>query len=378
MASVLADNKDLLAPRNRGYKRAAAVALLDRIDKLCDEVGPDNRLPSLVEMMERFGASQHSVTCALERLERQGRLVRRRGAGTFVIGETDGSKSSVASSEMPRRSRTIIVIERPDRSVFDRCIEVLYEQVSAMKLDLACRFVGDGRETLVDPESFGRPLGILVFGGHLAPLARNLQSKGHRVALIGTPPSGVEYGVPNIFGNQEFGGYLIAKHLLDLGHRRFALPEIPSATSATMRARGQRRAFSEVEKRGEKVSCSVFDESNLASWAADLASLQAYFRRPDAPTAVMAWNDVRATNLVTLLMRAGVAVPDEVSVTGYDNISERDDLPPLLTTVETMLDTQVAAAVDFLTATTPVQESFQSVYAPSLVVRETTCRPKPD
>ncbi len=260
--------------------------------------------------------------------------------------------------------------------MFDRCIDVLYDHVAARKLDLACRFVGDERESLLDPDSFGRPLGILVFGGHLAPLARNLQSKGHRVALIGTPPTGGEYGVPNVYGNQEFGGYLLAKHLLDLGHRRFALPEIPSATSVTMRARGQRRAFAEAEKRGETISCSVFNDADLASWVADFQSLREYFRRPGAPTALLAWNDTRASSLITLLSRAGIMVPDEVSITGYDNISKQDALPPLLTTVETMLDSQVGAAVDLLAANGPVQESFQSVYAPSLVVRETTCRPK--
>lgn len=374
MTSAIANKSIQTSPRRRGYKRAAAVALLERIEKLCDETGPGNRLPSLVDLMDQYGVSQHSVIVALERLERQGRLVRRRGAGTFVTGEPGSALA--APGEQATRSRTIVVIERPDRSVFDRCIEVLYDHVAARKLDLACRFVGDGHESLVDPESLGRPLGVIVFGGRLAPIARNFQSKGHRVVLIGTPPVGREFGVPNIYGNQEFGGYILAKHLVGLGHRRFALPELPSATSETMRARGQRRAFAEVEKGGEAISCCIYNDADIASWLSDFQSMRDYFRRPDAPTAIMAWNDACATSLVNLVTRAGIAVPEEVSVTGYDNIVERDAIPPLLTTVETMLDSQVAAAVDLLATGDPLQQSFQSVYGPTLVVRGTTCPPK--
>jgi DNA-binding LacI/PurR family transcriptional regulator len=357
----------------RGYKKAAAVALVDNLEALCGETGAGNRLPALVELMERFDASQHSVTRALEQLERAGRIVRRHGAGTFV---TNGPVRTAAA---PRTaSRTVVAIERPDASVYDRCVEMLCRQSFAAGLDLGYRFVQGDRDDMLDPDSLGHPLGVIVFHASLAPMARTLRDRGHRVVLIGAPQRGEIFGVPNVFGNQEYGGYLIAKHLIELGHRRLAISGNVSELTSMMRGRGYAKAIREADEAGVRVAYEFFSEAKMIEWANDPVCLRESFRGSEAPTAVIAWNDNHAAQLVTMLTRVGISVPDEVSVTGFDNLPLGMGLPPHLTTVETMLDSQVAAALDLLLAPTPAPDTFQSVYAPALVARQSTASPRRD
>jgi len=51
------------------------------------------------------------------------------------------------------------------------------------------------------------------------------------------------------------------------------------------------RALDETERRGEDTRSVIFSEEELEAWLADPSLARAYFRRPAAPTGVVAWND---------------------------------------------------------------------------------------
>ena len=95
--------------------------------------------------------------------------------------------------------------------------------------------------------------------------------------------------------------------------------------------------------------------------------------RPSLPTAVVAFNDRCAVGLLDVLLRAGVAVPGDVSVVGYDD-DRLSRLPHVnLTTIAqdapSLARLAVERAVESLGAPVPGGEL---VIAPRLVVRGTT------
>lgn len=140
----------------------------------------------------------------------------------------------------------------------------------------------------------------------------------------------------------------ITGHLFDLGHERvihFAGPE--HSMHGGERTEGFRRAFFG--------SQTVFSESYVVRAGARLEDGyemgRSYFRNCDEsnrPTAVTCYNDLVAIGVIRALQELGIAVPEEVSVTGFDNIETGEYAPVPLTTMNVPTLEMGRTAVDIL------------------------------
>lgn len=126
------------------------------------------------------------------------------------------------------------------------------------------------------------------------------------------------------------GAYAVVRHLVDLGHRRIALVGGGSRNQdASERLRGYREAMqilggawtSELEVEGD------FTERSGYAAVAQLLALDA------RPTAVFASNDSMAIGALSALGEAGVRVPADISVVGFDDIPIARFITPSLTSV---------------------------------------------
>ena len=68
---------------------------------------------------------------------------------------------------------------------------------------------------------------------------------------------------------------------------------------------------------------------------------------------MVVWNDHEAVRLATVLSRAGVRVPEQVSLVGYDNLPESSLIYPLLTTIDQAIGQQLRLALRLLTQPVP-------------------------
>jgi LacI family transcriptional regulator len=132
--------------------------------------------------------------------------------------------------------------------------------------------------------------------------------------------------------NHEAGGRLATEHLLALGHRRIACIAGPEGiSSARQRVQGYRQAL-----RSAKLP---FDERQVASGAFTAegghAAMQALLQQDGhhRPTAVFASNDLMAVGAICAAAQAGLAVPRDLSVVGFDDIALAAYSNPPLTTV---------------------------------------------
>jgi DNA-binding LacI/PurR family transcriptional regulator len=162
----------------------------------------------------------------------------------------------------------------------------------------------------------------------------------------------------------DFGAaFAIARHLLDLGHRRLAIlglglgEDRPEATPGDVRAtrfvnvreraRGYWAALAEEGIAEEEVPVLAVrnDGANIG------AALEHLFGRAGpAPTALLAMSDLLALQAMEWLAARGLRVPEDVSVAGFDGIPEAAAASPPLTTVEQpyrrIAERSVAAILD--------------------------------
>jgi LacI family transcriptional regulator len=140
-------------------------------------------------------------------------------------------------------------------------------------------------------------------------------------------------------------GRAVGQHLAELGHRRVAFVGGPEASiDAQDRLRGLKSALDEVgvSMRPDDVSFGPSYESEAGSQAA-----REYLRRGVAnrPTASVVGNDAMAIGFMRELLKAGVRIPEEHSVAGFDGVEEGARFWPGLTTAEQPMEQLGRAAV---------------------------------
>ena len=201
--------------------------------------------------------------------------------------------------------------------------------------------------------------GIVV----LAPHAKTLETLAAR-------PLGVPLGALHGEGDaQEAGAALAVGYLADLGHRRIALLAGPADwLEAAARERGAARALAE---RGLPPALRWEGDWTAGTAAALASGIAPALQEPDGPTAVFAANDQMALGLVAGLREAGLDVPGDVSVAGFDDNPDAAFYRPALTTVHLDLDGEARACV----AEVLGLERPSPPAPPRLIVRASTTAP---
>jgi DNA-binding LacI/PurR family transcriptional regulator len=166
--------------------------------------------------------------------------------------------------------------------------------------------------------------------------------------------------------DQADGARMATQHLIDLGHRRIVHISGPLTwTEARARRAGYRRVMADF---------GLTDRSDLeGDWSPacgyDLGSELA--ARQDF-SAVFVANDQMALGVLHAFTEAGIAVPGEVSVVGFDDIPESAYLNPALTTVRQDFHAVGQRAIELLTAVLDGVPAAVPLLAPELVVRNST------
>jgi LacI family transcriptional regulator len=134
------------------------------------------------------------------------------------------------------------------------------------------------------------------------------------------------------------------------------------------------------ERRAAYLECAddVLDARNTAEGGA--AALDTLLARERPPTAVAAATDVLAFGILHRAAARGLRVPDDLSVTGFDDISLAASAVPALTTVRMPVEAMAQAAVERAIAEDGEGDSRPRLrtFAPELIVRASTAPPPDD
>lgn len=189
------------------------------------------------------------------------------------------------------------------------------------------------------------------------------------IPVVVVDSSGTSNG-PIVDTDQALGARLATEHLLDLGHETVWHVRGPEHSFSSRLRQAAWRAS--LEKHGRVVP-EVFagDWSTASGYRAGLEIA----RNPDI-TAVFAANDQTALGILRACHELGRAVPETLSIVGFDDMSESDSYYPPLTTVHQYFEevgrTSMAVLLEEMSGRTP--EAVPLVPT-SLVVRESTAPP---
>jgi LacI family transcriptional regulator len=171
--------------------------------------------------------------------------------------------------------------------------------------------------------------------------------------------------------DHELGGYLATSHLLSLGHRRIACITGPlSLAPARQRVAGYERALREA---GLVPSQSLLHEADFTS-ASGHSAMSALLTRPQRPTGVFACNDLMALGAICAAASAGLRIPQDLSIVGFDDVAlAAFTNPPLTTVAQPMHATGALAAKVLIERITGRHKPVRrEVLQPELRIRQST------
>ena len=195
------------------------------------------------------------------------------------------------------------------------------------------------------------------------------------IPFVVLDPNGVPGDeVPSVGSTNWHGGLSATRHLLELGHRRIGIITGPRwALCSRARLDGYRAAL---EAAAVPVDPRLIREGEFEI-ADGLAHTMALLRLADPPTAVFALNDGMAIGVYHAAHQAGLRIPDDLSVVGFDDYALDEWLVPPLTTVRQPLREMGEAAARMVLdlAQGRPSSSHRRELATDLVVRSSTRTP---
>lgn len=136
----------------------------------------------------------------------------------------------------------------------------------------------------------------------------------------------------SIYHDDVDGSRQLTRHLIELGHRRIAyLGNYLSGRTTLDRLSGFQQ---EMEAAGLPVPAELIGQVSGGSPEAGLAGLAPFLSLAERPTALVCFNDMLAVGVLQGLQAQGIRVPQDCSVTGFDNIIFSAYTNPPLTTFD--------------------------------------------
>jgi DNA-binding LacI/PurR family transcriptional regulator len=177
------------------------------------------------------------------------------------------------------------------------------------------------------------------------------------------------FPIPSVGTDSYLAAYMLARHLLNQGHRRIAYLGFEQSRWNAERIRGVQACLAEMG-----LSAAVYDAHAPSPQAGERAC-SAIMLGPDRPEAVICYNDLIALGFIKEARALGFNLPQDVSVGGFDNVPYGEYAYPALTTVdmqsEQMGELAMRKLIDSLAGKNDIE---YSLLEPRLVVRDSTMR----
>lgn len=171
-----------------------------------------------------------------------------------------------------------------------------------------------------------------------------------------------------IYLDNELGGYLATRYLVEQGHRQIAYISGPRKKhDAIERLEGHKRALAEVQVAFNSKLCFEGDYKETGG-----VQGMEYLLSQSVPfTAVVCANDQMVSGAISVCLERGMEIPQQLSFVGYDNIPFARYISPKLTTVNNPIHEMGKTAALWLLKNLYKHDiEVNNVFMPELVVRE--------
>jgi DNA-binding LacI/PurR family transcriptional regulator len=358
--------------RGAGTARPGGGKRLQRQPSMTDIRQP-SRQPSIKDIARLARVSHPTVSRALQNSP----LVNRETAAKIrkIADETGYHASAVARGLVTRRTRTIGLVVTTVADPFAGEVVCGIEQAAndhGYAVFLANSNADPVRErSVVQVFAERRVDGIIVtssrVGALYLPLLKELNVP--IVLVNGQYPGDFVYSV--MIANLE-GSRAAAEHLIGLGHRRIAyVGDRSGYQSEAERLAGYKEALAAA---GIPFAAELAVEGDGRAEAA-IEAMSGLLALDRPPTAVCCYNDMTALGAMRAIHARGLRVPEDVSVTGFDDLFFAANLEPPLTTVRQPMRRMGQMAMENLFKLMSGEESVAQIKVEAeLIVRGSTGR----
>jgi DNA-binding LacI/PurR family transcriptional regulator len=330
------------------------------------------RRPTMEDVAVKAGVSRALVSIVFRELPGASEQTRQRvRSAAAEIGYRPDHRARLLSSKQTRMFGVTFGVGHEFHG--DLLVE-LYEAAAQHGYELVLSGITPSRsESQAVHELLSLRCDALILLGPMASAAQ-LRSLGGLCPTVTVARAVAGAEVDVVRTDDVAGGILATEHLLDLGHRHIVHVDGGRAPGAAERRRGYRTAM---RAAGLNDLVSIYRGGLTAEDGRRAAQQLLDARlRSEMATAVTVFNDQCAAGLLDATRAAGVAVPSELSVVGYDNSQLSQALWTQLTTIG-----QDAAAISRSAVSQAIAQlgshrpAAPVLVPPTLIVRQSTSSP---
>ncbi len=181
------------------------------------------------------------------------------------------------------------------------------------------------------------------------------------------------------------GGFQATQHLIDLGHRKIAFIGATLASGKNLkRFQGYLKALNDnglpIEERYVTGKTDTDDDSpGYSTEKLGYEAMKRLLALPNRPTAVFARNDFTAIGAINAIKEAGLRIPSDISIVGFDDIPTAVHTSPTLTTVRQPTRSQGSIAAEYLLKRIERNQTIkreEMILECELIIRGSTTSPK--
>lgn len=274
------------------------------------------RPPTIRDVAERAGVSKSLVSLVLRSSPKVSDTSRT--AVEEAIEELGYRPSAMARSLVNRRSGLMGIVTSSTQDVFyAEVVDGLSSYInksdqSLVPLILHGNHIADEEKTATRRFLELRTEALVLMGSGLSDSALEKLGREIPTAIVGRWLHSECLDV--IATDDDAGGALATRHLLDLGHRRVAHITGGNGNGSRQRETSYRRTM---EEAGYE---PIVVEGNYLQSGGATGAQRILEADGEMPTAIFAANDLAAIGAMDVLIRTGHRIPEDVSIIGYDDI----------------------------------------------------------
>mgnify|MGYP000848185102 FL=1 len=196
--------------------------------------------------------------------------------------------------------------------------------------------------------------------------------KSANIPLVSTAKVLDDPEIPFVDIDNYQGAVAAVKYLISLGHSKIAFFGKPGLTSNYERMQGYKNTL---EEANISVNADYIQTVDTTSIESGKEIMKIFLDMDDPPTAVFTACDIMAFGAIKAIQEAGLRVPEDISVIGFDDISlSRNMDPPLTTIMQPAFEKGELATEMLIDSLSSLKDAEAKILNAELVVRRSTCR----
>ena len=330
-------------------------------------------MPTIYQVAERAGVSLSTVSRVLNGKASVNKVLKERVEK--AVKELNYRPNSVARSLANNRTDSVgVLVPELNAPFFGDLMQAVESTLRAADKHVIISVGRNCLETEKDAVEFliSRNCDALIM--HAEALSDEylleLNQSKLPVALVNRQVEGLPEACTSL--DNEKGGYLATRHLLELGHKDIAYISGPTdKCDASLRLEGHKRALSEA---GLPINPQLIFNGDYSEEDGKIGLLELMAR--DVPfTALVCANDWMASGAISCARDLGMSLPHDLSVVGFDDVVFAHHVFPRLTTVSNPIAEMAEMSAKYILNKVYGQANdVQLYFEPALVVRESTVK----